>query len=58
MRHDGGWRVRASRTVHRNPHYAVREDPLTLPGGHEIASTGVDSGLCLETYRSSTTAAF
>jgi ADP-ribose pyrophosphatase len=42
MRHDGGWRRRASRHLFRSAWFSLRQDDLTLPGGDEITYTLVE----------------
>ena len=42
MRHDGGWRRRASRFLFESPWFRVRQDEVTLPDGADITYTLVD----------------
>ena len=42
MKHDGGWKRRASAYVYETPWFKVRRDELTLPGGEEITYSIVE----------------
>ena len=42
MKHDGGWKSRASRHVFRSPWFSLRQDDVLLPSGEEITYTFVE----------------
>jgi ADP-ribose pyrophosphatase len=42
MKHDGGWKRRASRTLFESPWFGLRQDDVTLPTGEEITYTFVE----------------
>jgi len=42
VRHDGGWKRRATRYLFESPWYNLRQDDVTLPGGEPITYTFVE----------------
>jgi ADP-ribose pyrophosphatase len=42
MKHDGGWKRRASRYLFESRWYRLRQDDVTLPSGEAITYTLVD----------------
>ncbi len=42
MKHDGGWKLNASRFIFDSPWFSLRQDELTLPTGEDITYTVVD----------------
>lgn len=43
MKHDGGWRRRASRYLFESAWFKLRQDEVTLPGGEEIIYTLIEN---------------
>jgi len=42
MKHDGGWKLNASRFIFDSPWFSLRQDEITLPNGEDITYTVVD----------------
>ena len=42
MKHDGGWKRRATRYLFESSWYSLRQDDVTLPGGEAITYTWVE----------------
>ena len=43
MKHDGGWKRRASRRLFESPWFNLRQDEVSLPGGEQITYTVVEN---------------
>lgn len=42
MKHDGGWRRRAARTLFESPWFKLRQDDVVLPSGEPITYTMIE----------------